>query len=395
MPRTWGVVLLLLAEVALAAPARAQNGGSSGATEGDFEALVKAGDRARAEGRTSAAITAYDDALKIRPDPLVQGRFGLLVLKVGNAPRAAHLLLRAIEEAKGATSDEVDAFYQAYRAARKQVCRLEVETNVVGAAIWVDGRKVAEGAASDFWAFVRPGPHEVRASLEGHADDVQRVELPAGGSERIALFLRPVEASTAALGASSSTAPPEAGPREPATGGATRPRPAARAVRAERPSWTAGLGAAGVYGALAPLPAFGFVGWIGHRWSEVYSVELDVRAAWSPYDIAGQPIRGISVATLPALCAHLSDFSICAEAHLGAIIHQWALPEFEGSAGRFRFGLGIKTGWRIPLSGPLAVRVAGDLVLLTDETAVESAGAVFWNGHPLLGGLSVGGEMRF
>ena len=246
------------------------------------------------------------------------------------------------------------------RAARQQVCRLEVETNVVGAAIWVDGRKVTEGAASDFWAFVRPGPHEVRASLEGHEDDVQRVELPAGGSERIAL-----------------------------------PRPAARVVRADRPSWTAGLGAAGVYGALAPLPAFGFVGWIGRRWGGVYSVELDVRAAWSPYDIAGEPIRGISVAALPALCAHRSRFSLCAQAHLGGIIHQWSFPTAEGSAGVFRFGLGAKGVWRIPLSDSIGVRVSGDLVLLTDETAVDVGPRVLWTEHPLLAGLSVGGEVSF
>lgn len=394
MPRTWGVVLLVLAGVALAAPARGQMGGSSGATPGDFEALVKAGDRARAQGRVSDAITAYDEALKIRPDPLVEGRFGLLVLEAGNAPRAAHLLLRAIEEAKGATADEVDAFYRAYRAARKQVCRLDVETNVVGASIWVDGRKVADGTASDFWAFVRPGPHEVRASLEGHEDDVQRVELPAGGSERIALFLRPVEARAAAPGASSRLAARDWRTWE------TRedmrlPRPAASPAEVRRPSWAVGLGAAGAYGAVAPLPGLGVVGWIGRRLGPLYSVELDVRAAWSPYGIAGEPIRGISVAALPALCVNHAGISVCGEAHLGGIIFQYDYSGFSGSAGHFRFGLGIKGSWRIPLSDAVAVRVAGDLVLLTDETAVHAAGPVIWTGHPLLAGLSVGGEVRF
>jgi len=395
MPRTLGVVLLVLAGVALAAPARGQMGGSSGATAGDFEALVKAGDRARAQGRISDAITAYDEALKIRPDPLVQGRFGLLVLEAGNAPRAAHLLLRAIEEGAGATSDEAAAFDRAYRAARKQVCRLDVETNVVGASIWVDGRKVAERTASDFWAFVRPGPHEVRASLEGHEDDVQRVELPAGGSERIALFLRPIEVSAAAPGASSGTAPRGQRAPEAAHEGAMPPGPAASAAEVKRPLWAAGFGAGGMYGSFAPLPGLGFVGWIGRRWGRLYSVELDVRAAWSPYGIAGHPVRGVSVAALPALCAHKADFSLCAEAHLGGIIHQWASRHFEGSAGRFRFGLGAKGNWRIPLSGPIAVRVAGDLVLLTDDTPVELGGLVVWRGHPLLVGLSVGGEVRF
>jgi hypothetical protein len=156
-----------------------------------------------------------------------------------------------------------------------------------------------------------------------------------------------------------------------------------------------GLGVAGVYGAVAPLPGLGFVGWIGRRWGSLYSVELDLRAAWSPYGIAGEPVRGISVAALPALCVHHSDFALCAEAHVGGIIHQYDYSNFEGSAGDFRFGLGAKGVWRIPLSGPVAVRVAGDLILLTDDTAVKVAQDVLWTGHPLLAGLTVGGEVRF
>jgi hypothetical protein len=407
MSRTWGVVLLLLAGLALAAPSRAQGGGSSGATPGhrDFEALVKAGDRARAAGRSSDAITAYDDALKIRPDPLVQGRFGLLVLEAGNAPRAAHLLLRAIEEAAGATSDEADAFYEAYRVARKQVCRLEVETNVVGAAIWVDGRKVAEGAASDLWAFVRPGPHEVRASLEGHQDDVKRVELPAGGSERIALYLRPVEP---ALGVEPAPSPAQA----EATVEAERPfvgsrkrawsRPARPARWEMHKAWSMGFGAAVVYGAISPLPAFGVAGWAGRRWEGGYSLELDLRAAWSPYGIKGNQTRGVSVAALPSLCARPSNFFICAQVHLGGIIHEWTLRTtggeqiaMHGADRHFRVGFGAKGGFVIPLGGALAIRLAGDLSVLTDDTPVVVGDMQLWKGHPLLGGLSIGGEVRF
>ena len=68
------------------------------------------------------------------------------------------------------------------------------------------------------------------------------------------------------------------------------PRPAAGPAEAKRPSWAVGLGAAGVYGAVAPLPGLGFVGWIGRRWGPL----VDSRSCSEC--TCGAPVGGLCVA---------------------------------------------------------------------------------------------------
>jgi hypothetical protein len=103
-----------------------------------FQRLKAEGDRALAEKRLNDAIKAYDAAREIRKDPLTAGRMGLAI-SFFDDPRAfvdaASMLYEAVADAAGATSQEKDAFFAAYKRVRKKVCKLSIDTNDANARI--------------------------------------------------------------------------------------------------------------------------------------------------------------------------------------------------------------------------------------------------------------------
>lgn len=136
-----------------------------------FKRLKAAGDRALAEKRLNDAIKAYDAAREIRRDTLTAGRMGLAI-SFFNDPRvfvdAASLLYEAVADAAGATSQEKDAFFAAYKRVRKKVCKLSIDTNDANASIDLgDGHRPEHVS---FFVFVKQGKGEGIAKLDGRED---------------------------------------------------------------------------------------------------------------------------------------------------------------------------------------------------------------------------------
>jgi len=146
--------------------------GSNGETDDERFLRFKAeGDRALAEKRLHDAIKAYSAALKVRREPLIAGRIGLAISYFDDPsafPDAADFLYEAVTDAAGASSQEKDAFFAAYKRMRKLVCKLSVITNDVNASI--DLGKGFRPQLAAFFIFVKKGKGEAVAKLEGRED---------------------------------------------------------------------------------------------------------------------------------------------------------------------------------------------------------------------------------
>ena len=125
-----------------------------------------------ASGRLSDAVSAYDNAIKLKHDALVRGRLGLALMMFED-PKvwvdAAMLLQSAVSEMAGVSAAERREFFNAYERVRRHVCKLEVVTNDVNSDIDLGNGSTGPSHGA-FWTFVAPGKHTLIARLKGRED---------------------------------------------------------------------------------------------------------------------------------------------------------------------------------------------------------------------------------
>ncbi|MDI3290469.1 tetratricopeptide repeat protein [Polyangium sp. 15x6] len=372
------LVLVLVANLARAADAPSTPGRVDEAAR--FAELVRAGDKARAAGKLSEAVSAYSAALQIRRDARIRGRLGLVALEAGATAEAVGFLLDAIMDGHGAPPAEQRQIHEAYLRARPLVCRLDITVSHLGAEVRIDG-ELEPGARTknDFFVFVEPGKHEVRASLPGFADAIVNVEAPKGERAPVALNLTPLPAPSS---------PPA--PEPPA---ASRPASSARSsTPGSKPRrWTPFVGTTVIYSAVSPLPAFGAVAFSEWPVGEVFSWRLDVRGAFSPRD-ESVSVRGALVGAWPGFCGTARWFSGCLLAVGGAINRSRIIPAVSEWQRFLGFGAGAMAA--VPL-GPLNVRILLDAVVLVDNyPLVVGGGPAGWSDNQIMAGLSVMAAVR-
>ena len=279
------------------------------------------------------------------------------------------------------------------------MCRLDITVSHLGAEVWIDGEiEPASIGRNDFYVFVKPGRHEIRARLSGFKDAVQTVDAPKGGRETVPLLVLepiPPPSSAPAMPAAATLAPsplaassfPNSAPSKPAARPPNSPM--------ER-RWSFGAGGVLVLGAVSQFPASGFVVSVDREVAPPVSVRLDARAAWSPFDIEGWPIRGVTVGVLPALCVTRSLFFGCFLGHLGGIGHETNTIRMPpSSAWRFRGGAGASAGIELHAWGPFQVRFTADVVVLRDRTPLRSGSMEeIWSGPSVMGGFSLAAVWR-
>lgn len=355
----------------LAAEASGQTAPSmpnASSTAEDFDALVKKGDQARIAGKWPDALEAYGKALKIRDDPLVAGRLGLVVLEFREYDVAAIQLLRAVERGAGVNDFERSRFVQAFLVAQKQTCRLEVVIVQTGVNVEIDGKSRLEGR-HDSWTFVKAGKHTIHASLEGFEDQTIEIDAPKGGLLPIKIDLRPVK----------PTEDPAKEPEpEPASNAADPPqhedKPAVvvvedkRAVvedkqsaptnpRWENGSFVFGLGLGFVFEA-TPTPAIGphaFVAWRSRSWWEV---GVDARVAWTVVEDKRAPTtQFVTWSAMLVPCGRWKRLLGCGLLQLDGISDTTKpklalLPSF-----------GLRGGYELVLSDRLGIQILGEIVV--------------------------------
>ena len=178
-------------------------------------------------GKFREAITAFEEADRLKPSPALQFNVGQAWEKLGDpeaalAAFARYLRLDPAAPNREAVEKTVRALEGRLAASGRQM--LHVTTDPPGAGLAVDG---AAAGPSPLDAAYAPGPHAVAASSPGRRTATRDVVLPAGHSLAVHLVLDPVPEPAAATPLSAE--PPEA-PLE-----ATRPDPAPQPV--ERKSW--------------------------------------------------------------------------------------------------------------------------------------------------------------
>jgi hypothetical protein len=117
---------------------------------------------------------------------------GLILSELGYFNLAALQLHRVITDTSASLSREkTTIFSDAYKEARRKVCRVEVAIDQVGASVEIDRIKSGKGRA-DFWLFLMPGDHVIRARLPKFQDTIAGFVAEAGGQLNVALVMQPV-----------------------------------------------------------------------------------------------------------------------------------------------------------------------------------------------------------
>jgi hypothetical protein len=148
------------------------------------------GDTARRYKRLSEALVHYESALAIRYDPVVAGWTGVFLSKVGDFVTAAHRLHRVLNDTSASLSrqDRLD-FSQAYSDVLLKVCRVDIHLDRVGARVEIDRIERSRGRA-DFWVFMTPGDHVIRAHLQGFLDTIEGFVTEPGRPHSVTLAMQ-------------------------------------------------------------------------------------------------------------------------------------------------------------------------------------------------------------
>ena len=354
------------------------------AADPSFAALVEEGDRAVAEWRLKDAAKAYAAAFQLRQDPTVLGRWGLLVLDLGDEVAAAHKLLEALEGGGGAHPAERARFYEAYTEVRAKVCRLDVSTTA-GAEVRIDGQILTTAAAHpDFFRFVLPGEHELQARLKGYAMRRVIVITRKGTREHVPLELAPLPADSE----EDAEVRPKKLPADDEEDAEVRPKKKPRATSSPPrfPNSPAGAGARLVLGGgavaawgSAPGVAGGALAFGAARW-EAFSLGGEVRGVLSFQRLLEAPslLPWSWSLTVPA-CWHRSAGFLC------------GLAELEGNGISFVTsfqsvvaGVGVRGGAEFPLSlwRGVHVRIWGDGLLRAPAPFLTTGRVHLWQGLP-------------
>ena len=353
-----------------------------------FNALIAEGDRARLTGRPVDAINAYRGALDIYYDPLIAGRFGIVILMLEDRRYdyvAASHLNEAIDHAAGVNQAERDLFWQTYSRLRRRVCEVQVSANDIKAIVYTGRLRRPATGINGFVSYVNAGANHFRATLAGHPD-MEKTFTCVGGEKIWVDFVFEKQKE-----------PPPELPldtteriivREQAT---TTPPPA---LSLPRPSagLLAGIGPLVLFGA-APSPAFGGRFDLWYRKGNVAGM-VSARGAWMVGAIVDIPITVSAFSLLAGPCARWQWFDACALGSINAFVHnvpRTSLYE-PTSVDNFTLGAGVALGAEYRLSRKVSTRLSFDVVALDRERSFlvgNSQNAVsLWEGGRFLSILS-------
>ncbi|MDC0743110.1 tetratricopeptide repeat protein [Polyangium mundeleinium] len=407
-------VVGLLGLLGFAAPARADDAPEPGeldpetiqaaADEARFAEYVLRGDRARASGQIADAVLAYSEALKVRPDPLIAGRLGVLLVKAGRPAKGADLLHDAVNRDWRASPAEREQFKAAYDAARAVVCMLDVTISHIPERTTLDGESINPKHRTGFFIFAMPGEHEIRASLTGYRDGRAIFTACRAGSMDVAVVLTPLplDPSIEPTPRAKPSPEPSAIPAPPGLpevrmeplgdprlgiAGAVAVVDGKPLPKQEDPygyddppgsdgkksgvRGSIGAGPIMVLGVASWAPAVGMAISAGVRPSPFLSVELDARTAWLTSGIKDGSIQAMTAGGILSMCGRWRWAFGCAVGHAGIMKIDFARDPYEGTSKvLFRPGIGGRAGAEIPLASAFAVRLAADVLALSSRTRI-------------------------
>lgn len=324
-------------------------------TNDDFDTLVKRGDQARISRDYLSAVKAYRDAIALREDTLIEGRLGLLLFEMRAFDVAAQHLQHAMERPSKAVSDaEYAKFSNAFRAAQKEVCRLDIAIDHLGARFELDGDLLQQGKG-EFWFFVMPGKHNLRVILDGFEDEIQELDAPKGEQEFLKFILRPIAQLAPKLEKSARIDPAPA-PKPIKKLLVPEDKPPSKTNTKPRGQFVVGGGLAFVLGP-TPKPALGpqlFGAWRSRSWWEI---GLDARVGWTLVeDERFSSTKFVTWSAGITPCARVrSRFFGC------GLLQVEGVARDDGTKPSSLPGVGLRAGVDFPLVKSLHLQLWGDV----------------------------------
>ncbi|MDC0748961.1 hypothetical protein [Polyangium mundeleinium] len=410
--RRVGLVSVLLCGLASPAWADApidKEEGEESAEDMRFRALASLGDRERAAGHPRAAARAYMEALDVRHDPLVGGRLGVLLVKLGRPEFAPEYLLDAIHLAT-TSAEERGEFFKAHEAARAQGAWIELMVSHVGAEVTMDGAPKDTGGHTASWFFVRAGEHEVRAKLDGYEEVAVKFTAPKGGNLPVRITFKPLPAPPPAVSAvyePEKEPPKSVAPAvvvgEPKLSKQEDPyayddKPATNRGDGEKKGVRGSIGAGPVvvFGVASWSPAVGLSVGASLRPSEYVSLGIEGRAAWLTSGIEGRQINAMTAGGLASACGHWRWLFGCALGHLGVINVAFSDGSYTGkSFVNVKPGAGARVGAKVHVTSSFSLLGAADILGLTSGIKVVAGQTVLADQSPLMFGTQFMGAWEF
>ncbi len=155
------------------------------------ESLIQRGIALRREGANREALDAFAQAFAFRPSPRARAQLALAHQALGDWVEAESGLTEALRSDDAWIARYHDTLDQALAKVRTHLGWLDLEANVPGAALFVDGAK------EEVWRSSEPiplgvGPHDVTLHAPGYAPVDGRVEIATGAHAHAALTLTPL-----------------------------------------------------------------------------------------------------------------------------------------------------------------------------------------------------------
>jgi hypothetical protein len=408
----WLVVAVCLSASSVArADASAEQTRTSEGIE--FAALVEKADRARLAGRTAEAALAYEAALKRHRDPVLLGRYGLVLMKLGHLADAAEALHAAFERGQGVSVQERREVSTAYDKAKASTTWVNIAVSQMGATIVYDGNPLSREAQSSFWMFAMPGEHTLRAQLDGYED--AEVKFTAKAGEEITVTLKlvplaapklpdlpapvvaPIEARNFPpwLPTSNIADDPNYSPKEDPFYG--EPKDTKPAQKKSGPRFSVTGGVVTVFGVASWNPAVGGVVGVGVRPKEFLSFGLEGRAAWLTTDVvSAYQISAMTAGGIVSACGHLKWFFGCGLASIGALNIKFSEESYTGkSSTDLKVGGGGRIGVLVHAYESFFVSGSVDILKLSRGTRIAVDNRVIADIVPIWVGGQISGGWEF
>lgn len=397
-------VCLSLAGVARA-ESPAEQAGLNAAKQAEFNSFVAMGKRAQLVGRYEEAATAYRAALDILPHPVIAGRYGLVLMKLGHLDKAAEELHEAHERGQGVTLQERREVGAAYDKAKALTTWVNVNVSEMGANVTCDDEPWSRKGFSSFWRFAVPGEHTLRAKLDGYEEAVETFTAKPGEEITVSLKLMPLAGPKLPelpapvaitlpdtrvfppmLRVSNIPGDPNYDPREDPSYG--EPKATKTPPKKSGPRFSVSGGVVTVFGVASWNPAIGPVLGVGLRPNDYFSLGLEGRVAWLTTGVGGGQISAMTVGGNLSACGHIRWFFGCAVGHVGTIDITFSEQSYENKNLTFvKPGFGGRFGADVRLSS-FTLRPSVDILglrngtkLTVGETVVADQPALLLSGQ--------------
>lgn len=381
-------------------------------TEARFNLFRKTGDHARLTGRYEEAAIAYKEALKIHPHPVIRGRFGLVLVKLGHPDKAAEELHDAFEHGQGVTAQERREVGAAFDKAKAATTWVTVNVSQMGANVTCDGAPWNPNGFASFWAFAMPGEHTLRAKLDGYEEAVETFTAKPGDEITISLRLVPIvklepisedepilrkkkRYFPPPFNSSNVWGSPDYEPKEDPNHG--EPKETKPAPKKDGPRFSINGGVVTVFGVASWNPAVGGVVGVSVKPKEFFSLGLEGRAAWLTTPVAGrEAISAMTAGGLLSACGHLKWFLGCGLGYVGTVNVSASKVTYQEEERAFvQPGFGARLGAELPIGSSFVARAGIDAMRLMYRVKIGIGNAVIVDQPPVMLGAQITGEWKF